>query len=101
MSRARPRPSRTRPPTSRAIAAVLEGEVLIGEDAELAGRVWVHSMDVSSPSGISDGDIAVIGNRDDAQRLALDLGAALLVLSNGSRPSDEILELARERGTAR
>jgi manganese-dependent inorganic pyrophosphatase len=84
----------------RAIAEVLEGEVLIGQDAELAGRVWVHSMDVSSPSGISQGDIAVIGNRDDAQRLALDLGAALLVLSNGSRPSDEILELAREREAA-
>jgi manganese-dependent inorganic pyrophosphatase len=84
----------------RAIAEVLEGEVLIGADAELAGRVWVHSMDVGSPSGISEGDIAVIGNRADAHRLAIDLGAALLVLSNGSKPSDEILELARERGTA-
>jgi manganese-dependent inorganic pyrophosphatase len=88
-------------PTSvRAIAAVLEGEVLIDNDAELAGRVWVHSMDVSSPSGISPGDIAVIGNRDDAQRLAIDLGAALLVLSNSSEPSSEVLDLAREHGMA-
>ena len=84
----------------QAIADVLEGELLTHGDSELAGRVWVHSMDVSSPSGISEGDVAVIGNREDAQRLALELGAALLVLSNGSRPSDAVLELARKRGTA-
>jgi manganese-dependent inorganic pyrophosphatase len=84
----------------QAIAEVLEGQVLTGEDTELEGRVWVHSMDVSSPSGISQGDIAVIGNRADAQRLAIDLGASLLVLSNSSTPSDEVLELARQRGTA-
>jgi manganese-dependent inorganic pyrophosphatase len=57
-------------------------------------------MDVHSPSGISDGDVVVVGNRDDAQRLAIDLGAALLVLSNDSKPSDEVIQLARERGTA-
>ncbi len=84
----------------QAIAEVLEGEIATGDDVELAGRVWVHSMDVSAPSGIKSGDIAVIGNRTDAQRLAIDLGAALLVLSNGSAPSDEILRLARERGAA-
>jgi manganese-dependent inorganic pyrophosphatase len=84
----------------RAIAEVLEGEILTGDDVELAGRVWVHSMDVGSPSGISNGDIAVMGNRADAQRLAIELGAALLVLSNSSRPTDEVLELARQRGTS-
>jgi manganese-dependent inorganic pyrophosphatase len=84
----------------RAIAEVLEAELVTGDDVELAGRVWVHSMDVSSPSGISRGDIAVIGNREDAQRLAIDLGAALLVLSNNSTPSEEVLELARKHGTA-
>jgi manganese-dependent inorganic pyrophosphatase len=84
----------------RAIAEVLEGELLAGGDSRLAGRVWVHSMDVTSPSGISEGDIAVIGNRADAQRLALELGAALLVLSNSSTPTAEVLELARERGAA-
>jgi manganese-dependent inorganic pyrophosphatase len=84
----------------RAIVELLEGELLTGDDALLAGRVWVHSMDVGSPSGISDGDVVVVGNRADAQRLAIDLGAALVVLSNGSRPSDAVLGLARERGVA-
>jgi manganese-dependent inorganic pyrophosphatase len=83
-----------------AVVEVLEGEQVAGKDELLAGRVWVHSMDVGSPSGISDGDIVVTGNRADAQRLAIDLGAALLVTSNGSRPSAEVISMAEERGTA-
>jgi manganese-dependent inorganic pyrophosphatase len=80
-----------------AVVEALEGELVAGEDKQLAGRVWVHSMDVATPSGISTGDVVVLGNRADAQRLAIDLGAALLVISNGSMPSDDVLTLARER----
>jgi manganese-dependent inorganic pyrophosphatase len=83
-----------------AVVEVLEGELICGEDRQLDGRVWVHSMDVSSPSGISDGDVVVVGNREDAQRLALEFGAALLVTSNRSRPSDAIVALAREKHAA-
>ena len=83
-----------------AIVEVLEGTLICGEDRRLAGRVWVHSMDVETPSGISDGDVVVTGNRTDAQRLAINLGAALLVISNSSTPSEEIVKLARERGVA-
>jgi manganese-dependent inorganic pyrophosphatase len=91
----------TEAPTQvRAVVDVLEGELVAGDDMRLAGRVWVQSMDVSTPSGISDGDVVVVGNRADAQRLAIDLGAALIVVSNGSTPADEVLDLARERGTA-
>jgi manganese-dependent inorganic pyrophosphatase len=82
-----------------AIVDVLEGTVISGEDKRLSGRVWVHAMDVSAPSGISDGDVVVIGNRSDAQRLAIELGAALLVTSNSSTPSEDVLALAREHGT--
>jgi manganese-dependent inorganic pyrophosphatase len=42
----------------------------------------------------------VVGNRADAQLLAIDLGAALLVISNGSTPEAEVIERAGERGTA-
>ena len=80
-----------------AVVEVLEGELVSGEERGLSGRVWVHSMDVASPSGISDGDVVVVGNRADAQRLAIELGAALVVVSNGARPTDAVLELARER----
>ncbi len=88
------------PTRVQAIVDVLEGELVVGEDAELAGRVWVHSMDPASPSGISDGDVVVLGNRADAQRLAIELGAALLVISNGSTPTAEITDLARRHRAA-
>jgi manganese-dependent inorganic pyrophosphatase len=89
------------PTPIRAIVDVVGGELVTGNaDTRLSGRVWVQSMDVRSQSGISAGDVVVVGNRDDAQRLGIDLGAALLVLSNGSRPSDQVMQLARERGTA-
>jgi manganese-dependent inorganic pyrophosphatase len=83
-----------------AVVSVLEGELVVGENRRLSGRVWVHSMDAGSPSGISTGDVVVIGNRPDAQRLAIELGAALIVTSNSSVPSDEVLALAREHDTA-
>jgi manganese-dependent inorganic pyrophosphatase len=83
-----------------AIVEVLQGELMTGADRPLAGRVWVHSMDVGSPSGISDGDVVVVGNREDAQSLAIELGAALVVISNGSPPSAGVVELARRRGAA-
>ena len=82
-----------------AIVDVLEGELISGADSQLAGRVWVHSMDVRSKSGISKGDVVVLGNRADAQQLAIELGAALLVISNDAHPTEEVLALARERDT--
>ncbi|HUJ34143.1 MAG TPA: putative manganese-dependent inorganic diphosphatase [Solirubrobacteraceae bacterium] len=82
-----------------AIVDVLDGKLLTGEDRSLSGRVWVQAMDLTR-TGISAGDVVVVGNRADAQRMAIDNGAKLIVLSNDSTPTDEILELARERGTA-
>ena len=83
-----------------AIVDVLEGELLTGEDTLLEQRVWVQSMDVGSRSGISDGDVVVVGNRADAQRLALERGAALLIVSNGTTPDADVLALARSKGAA-
>jgi manganese-dependent inorganic pyrophosphatase len=82
-----------------AIVEVLGGRLLTGEDKPLSGRVWVHSMDPTR-SGASTGDVVVVGNRADAQRLAIERGAGLLVLSNDSEPPDEILAMAEQRGTA-
>jgi manganese-dependent inorganic pyrophosphatase len=91
---------RDAPTQMQAIVDVLEGELVTGTDRLLSGRVWVHSMDAHTRSGISEGDIVVTGDRPDAQLLALDLGAALLVLSNASRPEEGVCERARERGAA-
>ncbi|WP_249009990.1 putative manganese-dependent inorganic diphosphatase [Conexibacter sp. DBS9H8] len=83
-----------------AVAGVLEGELICGEDRPLSGRVWAYAMDLDSPTGITEGDVVVIGNRPDAQRMIIERGIALLVLSNGSRPRSEIVALAREHGAA-
>jgi manganese-dependent inorganic pyrophosphatase len=88
------------PATVRAVVGVLEGELVAGEDREIAGRVWAQSMDPGSPSRIAAGDVVVVGDRPDAQHLAIERGAALLVTSNGTVPSEEILALTRERGMA-
>jgi CBS domain-containing protein len=89
------------PTTVKAIVEVLDGELVAGGDQLIEGRVWVHSIDPSrSESRISAGDVVVAGNRVDAQRQSLELGAAMLVASNGVKPEQEVLDLAAERGAA-
>ncbi|MBV9818841.1 MAG: putative manganese-dependent inorganic diphosphatase [Solirubrobacterales bacterium] len=83
-----------------AVVSVLDGELVCGEDRELSGRVWVYAMDPASDSGISEGDVVVVGNRPDALVKVIELGAALIVLSNSTAVPDEALEAAREQGTA-
>src|ERR671918_2920402 len=85
-----------------AMVEVLEGELLVGrKDSEFSGQLWVISMSVDSMGkSMKSGDVVVIGDRPRGQRRAIELGAGVLVVSNGVRPDDEILELARERGTA-
>jgi manganese-dependent inorganic pyrophosphatase len=83
-----------------AVVSVLEGELVTGEDRQLSGRVWVYAMDSGNDSGISEGDIVVVGNRPESQLLVIELGAALVVLSNSAAPSEAALAAARTRGTA-
>ena len=83
-----------------AVVSVLEGELVCGDERQLSGRVWVYAMDPASESGISDGDIVVVGNRPEAQLRVIELGAALVVLSNSAGPAPEALAAARGRGTA-
>jgi manganese-dependent inorganic pyrophosphatase len=83
-----------------AVVSVLEGKLVTGEDRLLSGRVWVYAMDPASDSGIADGDVVVVGNRPDALARVIELGAALVVLSNDSPVPDDALAEARQRGTA-
>ena len=94
--------SRLDAPTAvSAIAEVLEAELVTGDpELRLSGRVWVQAMDVSSPTGVDEGDVVVVGDRPDVQRRSLERGAALLVTSNSTVPEADVLELARERGAA-
>src|SRR3954468_24981575 len=83
-----------------AIVEVTEGQLVAGEEREIAGRVWVLAMAVESlPGDIGAGDVVVVGDRPDAQLRAVELRVALLVTSNGTTPSEEVLAMAREHGT--
>jgi manganese-dependent inorganic pyrophosphatase len=88
------------PTAMNEIVEAVQGEVLTGAEHTVAGRVWVFALDAGSPSGIGDGDVVVVGDREDAQREAIRRGVDLLVCSNGMRPSDEIVALAEEKGAA-
>ena len=85
------------PTAVSAIVDVLEGEIVAGEDKQVAGRVWVLSMDV--PKSPSEGDVVVVGDRPDAQRRAIELGVALLVCSNGAQPEQDVLDFASAHDT--
>src|SRR5215208_3817339 len=78
------------------------GGLLFGEkDGESSGRWWFSRLPVDSMGrSMEPGDIVVIGDRPKGQRRAIELGAGVIVVSNGVRPDDEVLEVARERGTA-
>jgi manganese-dependent inorganic pyrophosphatase len=83
-----------------AIAEVLDGEIVAGDDHDIDGRVWVLASDIASLLHDMDkGDVAVVGDRIDAQKRAIELGVSLLVVTNGSEPPEEVLEYAREQGT--
>jgi manganese-dependent inorganic pyrophosphatase len=89
------------PVWASSIVDVLEGELLVGEDREASGKLWVVSMSVDSMgSQMGGGDIVIVGDRSKAQKRAIDLGVSFLVVTNGARPDDEVLELAEEKGTA-
>ncbi len=88
------------PVSVSSMVEVLEGELLAGEDKETAGKLWVISMSAASMGkSIEPGDIVVVGDRPKCQRRAIELGAGILVVSNGVKPEDEVLKLAEQKGT--
>ena len=69
-------------------------------ERRLTGRLWAVTVRTETMGAtMGPHDIAVIGDRADAQRRAVQIGAALLVTTYGSRPDDEVLQLAAESGT--
>jgi manganese-dependent inorganic pyrophosphatase len=82
-----------------AIAGVLEGRQLVGQpEQEVTGRVWVLAMaSTSLPLGFAAGDVVVVGDRPEAQRIAIEVGVGLLVVTNGTSVHERVLDLARQR----
>jgi manganese-dependent inorganic pyrophosphatase len=88
-----------RPVRLEAVRDVLGGEILVMGDGDVSGRLWVLSMEPEALAEIvGEGDIAVVGDLPGAQLAAVELGVDLLVLSNGTRPGENVLEAARAAG---
>src|SRR3712207_3044719 len=66
------------PVSVASMVEVLEGELLVGEDGEHSGQLWVISMSVDSMGqSMRPGDIVVVGNRTRAQKRAIELGVGV------------------------
>ena len=94
-------PSELDAPTSveRDRASVLEGELISGTGGEVSGQIWCMAMDIDRlPSEIGPGDVVVVGNRDDAQRAAIELGVGPARRQQRHAPDRRH---ARARGRAR
>lgn len=88
------------PVSTASIVEVLEGELLVGENRDISGQLWVISMNVDSMGkSMKPGDIVVVGDRSEAQKRAIELGAGAIVISNGVRPEEEVLAFAKDKGT--
>jgi manganese-dependent inorganic pyrophosphatase len=91
---------RESPVSVGAMLEVLEGRLLAGEDRESRGQLWVISMGVDSMGkSMEPGDVVVVGDRPEAQRRAIELGAGVLVISNGVPPENAVLSMAEEHET--
>ena len=84
-----------------AMVEVLEGELRTGDPERCVdGRVWVLARELGAMlTDLGGGDVAVVGDRHDAQLEALALGIAVLVVSNRTEVPEATLVRAREQGT--
>jgi manganese-dependent inorganic pyrophosphatase len=82
------------------MAGVLEGSLVTGDgDVRVDGRVWVLARTLEGLLGdVSPGDVAVVGDRHDAQLRALDAGISVLVVSSGTAVPEATLSRAAELG---
>ncbi len=78
----------------------LDGRLLNdGGGTRMWDKVFVAAMSLESMSKRVDPDaLMVVGDRTDAQKTAIDLGASAIVVTGGLPVADEVLELARAKG---
>lgn len=82
------------------LLATLGGKLVVRAPADrLQDKVMVGAMSVETMRERLEPDILlVIGDRPDAQRVAIERGVAALVVTGGLPVDDEVAALAREKG---
>jgi len=91
-----------RPVTIARLVETLDGTLLAGDGAtELGGAVLIGAMEPGTMvSRIRPGETIIVGDRRRTQPMAIEAGAACLVITGGHTPADEVLTLARASGCA-
>jgi manganese-dependent inorganic pyrophosphatase len=78
---------------------VLKGRVLVEGRRKLGNRILVAAMEADTMTDyIEQGCLVVIGDREDAQLLAIEHGAAALVVTGDLLVSERTLTAARQHG---
>ena len=81
------------------LVRVLKGRVLVEGRRKLGNRILVAAMEAETMADyIEQGCIVVIGDREDAQLLAIERGAGALVVTGDLLVSQRTLALARKHG---
>jgi manganese-dependent inorganic pyrophosphatase len=90
------------PVTVGELAEVLGGTVLCGESGTLLkGHVLIGAMEPGTMvSYIRAGDTLIVGDRVRTQPLAIEAGAACIIVTGGSAPEKTVIDLACSRGAA-
>lgn len=90
------------PMTVGEIAEVVGGRILCGDRATtLTGHVVIGAMEPDTMVAyIHPGDTLIVGDRVRTQPLALEAGAACLIVTGGFEPDEAVLGLARAKGAA-
>lgn len=85
------------------IAKTIGGELVVGDENMPVpkGRLLIGAAHVDvMEQYINEGDIVILSDREKPQLVAIEKGAAMLVLCLVEEVSEKVLELARQKGTA-
>jgi manganese-dependent inorganic pyrophosphatase len=83
------------------VVETLSGRLLVeAKGRRLRDKVMVAAMDLETiRRRVEPGIMMVMGDREDAQRVAIEEGVCALVITGGLPISDDIIALAREKNT--
>jgi manganese-dependent inorganic pyrophosphatase len=87
--------------TFRGILAVLDGKIAVAGDMDrgVRGKIWIAAAKAETfLSLIGEGDIALAGDREEAQLKLLDCGIDALVLTGNAPAGNELREKAASKG---
>ena len=81
------------------LVRVLKGRVLVEGRRSLGNRILVGAMEAESMADyVEPGCLVVLGDREDAQLISIERGAAALVITGDLLVSSRTLEAARKQG---